>query len=232
MSNQSQDEMGSDSDQPMSGSDLGSSSTSFDRDGEEAGVKEWGREESAELDWCYPSLLDPSSHEHTGEEGSGKENKDPRDTEKETVSIKTSVQMFSSVSLPTSPSKQLIKQFLNPNLPMRSSGLDCGDLDPFVQSDSFVYLAVSTSSSPHSENTEAIDKPPPGAIQVIPNKEPSVPPAHEDPSLAQKAVLTVSHLVPQRPEGEDFLSTDSFVYLAAPACLLLGPEGTAPYGTR
>ena len=224
--------MGSDSDQPMSGSDLGSSSTSFDRDGEEAGAKEWGREESAELDWCYPSLLDPSSHEHTAEEGNGDENKNPRDTKKEAVSIKTSAQMFSSVSLPTSPSKQLIKQFLNPNLPMRSSGLDCGDLDPFIQSDSFVYLAVSTSSSPQAEKTEAIDKPPHGAIQVISNQLPSLPRAPEDSSPAQKAVVKVTHLVPQRPEGEDFLSTDSFVYLAAPACLLLGPEGTAPYGTR
>ena len=32
--------------------------------------------------------------------------------------------------------------------PLRSSGLglDCGDLDPFAQSDSFVYLAVSSPS--------------------------------------------------------------------------------------
>ena len=223
--------MGSDSDHPMSGSDLGSSSTSFDRDGEEAGVKEWGREESAELDWCYPSLLDPSTQEPSGEEPTGEEPTGEEPTG-DPVSIKTSVQMFSSVSLPTSPSKQLIKQFLNPNLPMRSSGLDCGDLDPFVQSDSFVYLAVSTSSIPQAEKTEAIDKPPHGAIQVVSNQEPNFPRAHEDPSPAQRAVVTVTHPVPQRPEGEDFLSTDSFVYLAAPACLLLGPEGTAPYGAR
>ncbi|CAL8271133.1 unnamed protein product [Merluccius merluccius] len=238
LSNQSQDEVGSDSDQPMSGSDLGSSSTSFDRDGEEAGVNEWGREESAELDWCYPSLLDPSSHEHIGgdgsegEEGSENENKDRRATEKEAVSIKTSVQMFSSVSLPTSPFQQPVKQFLNPNLPMRSSGLDCGDLDPFVQSDSFVYLAVSTSPSTQADTAEAIDMSPHEAIPVISNKHFSVPQAHVDLSPAQKDVVTVTHLVPQRPEEGDFLSTDSFVYLAAPACLLLGPEGTAPYGTR
>lgn len=222
----------------MSGSDLGSSSTSFDRDGEEAGVKEWGREESAELEWCYPSLLDPSSQEHLGgdgsegEEGSENENKDRREAEKGTVSIKTSVQMFSSFSLPTSPSKQPIKQFLNPNLPMRSSGLDCGDLDPFVQSDSFVYLAVSTTPSTQADTAETIDLPSHEAVPVVSNKHSTAPQSHVDPSPVQKGTVTVTHLAPQRPEEGDFLSTDSFVYLAAPACLLLGPEGTAPYGTR
>ncbi|XP_034419341.1 zinc finger CCCH domain-containing protein 13-like [Cyclopterus lumpus] len=64
LSNQSQEEAGSDSDQPISGSDLGSSSTSLEKDGDEGGgLKEWGREESAELQWCYPSLLNTSAHE-------------------------------------------------------------------------------------------------------------------------------------------------------------------------
>ncbi|KAJ3613063.1 hypothetical protein NHX12_019319, partial [Muraenolepis orangiensis] len=133
LSNQSQEEVGSDSDQPMSGSDLGSSSTSFDRDGEEAGVKEWGREESAELD-C------PSTQAHAAQAH-----------------------------------------------------------EPFP---------------------------------AISNKPSSFPQAQVDPFPAQKDVVTVTHLAPQCPEEGDFLSTDSFVYLAAPACLLLGPEGTGPYGTR
>ncbi|KAF3844443.1 hypothetical protein F7725_007606 [Dissostichus mawsoni] len=42
LSNQSQEEAGSDSDQPVSGSDLGSSSTSLEKDGEDGGSKEWG----------------------------------------------------------------------------------------------------------------------------------------------------------------------------------------------
>ncbi|CAB1453458.1 unnamed protein product [Pleuronectes platessa] len=62
LSNQSQEETGSDSDQPVSGSDLGSS-TSLEKDGNDGVLKEWGREESAELQWCYPSLLNTSSHE-------------------------------------------------------------------------------------------------------------------------------------------------------------------------
>lgn len=232
--------MATDSDQPMSGSDLGSSSTSFDRDGEEAGVKEWGREESAELDWCYPSLLDPSSHKHTAGDGgdadgeSEHQYKDGRETEKDLISLQTSGHMFYSFSLPTSPSKQPIKQFLNPNVPMRSSGLDCSDLDPFVQSDSFVYLAVSTSPSTPADATEDIDMPLPlhDSAPVISNKNSSIPQTHVDPSPPQKDVVMGTHLAPQRPEEGDFLCTDSFVYLAAPACLLLGPEGTAPYGTR
>ncbi|XP_055087222.1 uncharacterized protein DDB_G0271670-like [Periophthalmus magnuspinnatus] len=36
----------------------------------------------------------------------------------------------------------------------------------------------------------------------------------------------------QKPEEGDFLCTDSFVYLAAPACLLLGPPGTTSYSGR
>ena len=62
LSNQSAEEAGSsDSDQPMSASDLGSSSTSLDRDGEEGagpmkGEGEWGRAESSELQWCYPKI--------------------------------------------------------------------------------------------------------------------------------------------------------------------------------
>ncbi|XP_034090650.1 zinc finger CCCH domain-containing protein 13-like [Gymnodraco acuticeps] len=63
LSNQSQEEAGSDSDQPISGSDLGSSSTSLEKDGEDGGSKEWGREESAELQWCYPTLFNTSLQE-------------------------------------------------------------------------------------------------------------------------------------------------------------------------
>ncbi|XP_074548615.1 uncharacterized protein LOC141806829 isoform X2 [Halichoeres trimaculatus] len=65
LSNQSQEEGGSDSDQPISGSDLGSSNTSLEKDGDDGGIKEWGREESSELQWCYPSLLNTSMQEDT-----------------------------------------------------------------------------------------------------------------------------------------------------------------------
>lgn len=56
----------------MSGSELGSSSTSLDRDGEEAGLKE----ECSELQWCYPTLLSTSSlgeEERDGETPGGRE---------------------------------------------------------------------------------------------------------------------------------------------------------------
>ncbi|KAG8013492.1 hypothetical protein GBF38_021885, partial [Nibea albiflora] len=178
LSNQSQEEAGSDSDQPISGSDLGSSSTSLEKDGDDGGLKEWGREESTELQWCYPSLLNTSQHEDAEGDGEREEagSRDPgedEETEKDEngrrvgkmVSIKTPLDdtdmedsplsedtpprkkvtlMRGDSPLPLSPSKQPIKHFLEPNQkPIRSSGLDCGDLDPFVQSDSFVYLAVS-----------------------------------------------------------------------------------------
>lgn len=99
------------------------------------------------------------------------------------------------VPLPLSPSKHEVKGAL----------LDPSDMDPFVATDSFVYLAVSVL--------------PPQPQEVVPTpapKEPSPPTCFTKPC--------------PYPDECDFLSTDSFVYLAAPDCHLLGTEGHSVYG--
>lgn len=97
-----------------------------------------------------------------------------------------------------SPSKHEIKGHL----------LDCGDLDPFVATDSFVYLPVllpapskTTRISPHFE--------------LLPAQKPRS-------GLFPKPGLCLDEC--------DFLSTDSFVYLSAPDCHLLSVEGRSVYG--
>ncbi|XP_008315214.1 uncharacterized protein LOC103383726 [Cynoglossus semilaevis] len=276
LSNQSQEDAGSDSDQPVSGSDLGSS-TSLEKDGAEGGLKEWGREESAELQWCYPSLLNTSPNDDTGfvereqtECGTTDRDDEREDTTdgrtdgkigivsitKSSVSLtdfggcrSLSVQQRKKTSprkrvalkedessLMLSPLEESAKQLLDlKQKPIRSSGLDCGDIDPFVQSDSFVYLAVS--AGPDSQgavtefghrNTKA------GTIHTrLDETKPHVGSVTTqlDPTTVDKAAK-LAHLTPQKPEEGDFLCTDSFVYLAAPACLLLGPQGTTPYSGR
>ncbi|XP_022048200.1 uncharacterized protein LOC110950106 [Acanthochromis polyacanthus] len=277
LSNQSQEEAGSDSDQPISGSDLGSSSTSLEKDGDDGGLKEWGREESSELQWCYPSLLHTSSHddfEGDGEREEGDHGKMGGDEERrkdeygrkdgkigvvsvmksqlERSVIKSSVTVNVPQSeempprkkvtlmgvdspLPLSPSKQSIKHLLDPDQkPIRSSGLDCGDIDPFVQSDSFVYLAVSSGRSASKGEIPAVTEV--SAHDVKPDSvqqhtDPYSPKTHVGlPNMERDTKPT--HLTPHKPEEGDFLCTDSFVYLAAPACLLLGPAGSAPYSGK
>ncbi|XP_042356762.1 uncharacterized protein LOC121953639 [Plectropomus leopardus] len=274
LSNQSQEEASSDSDQPISGSDLGSSSTSLEKDGEDGGLKEWGREESAELQWCYPSLLNTSMNEDI-EGDNGKEEaghgKTVRDEERGkddsgrrvgkigTVSViktqfdhtaiegsttfiapqneevpprKKVTLMGGDIPLPLSPSKQPIKHLLDPNQkPIRSSGLDCGDIDPFVQSDSFVYLAVSARPASQGEVTSLTAVPTHGIKQDTVQQHMDSMKTHLDQSNTER-ITKPTHLGPQKPEEGDFLCTDSFVYLAAPACLLLGPAGGAPYSGR
>ncbi len=140
--------------------------------------------------------------------------------------------MGSDSPLPLSPSKQQIKHLLDPNQkPIRSSGLDCGDLDPFVQSDSFVYLAVSARPASRGEVTALTEVPIHDTKQDIVWQHSDSIKTHLDQSNTERDAKA-THLGPQRPEEGDFLCTDSFVYLAAPACLLLGPAGTAPYSGR
>ncbi|XP_054652439.1 uncharacterized protein LOC129192431 isoform X2 [Dunckerocampus dactyliophorus] len=259
-SNQSQEEGGSDSDQPISGSDLGSSSTSLDKDGDDGSLKEWGREESADLQWCYPSLLNTSPRDDVGghsqrEEdacgtGGGDGNGWRDDKTGGVVSIyeatlDTNLNVSQSEAmrpsrkvtiiandplLPPSPLKQQVKHVLDPyHKPIRSSGLDCGDIDPYVQPDSFVYLAVSarppgelpmvTDFATHDIKQENVH-------QHFDNRK-----THMEQTILEPDAKP-SHFVPHKPEEGDFLCTDSFVYLAAPACLLLGPEGSTSYSGR
>lgn len=269
MSNQSQEETGSDSDQPISGSDLGSSNTSLEKDGDDGGLKEWGREESSELQWCYPSLLNTSMQEDVDADGQREEAglggdrdrgrlgdkavhratvsvqktlPDHTDIEdsailnplhsREVVPRKKVTLMGGDFPLPLSPSKQPIKHLLDPNQkPVRTSGLDCGDLDPFVQSDSFVYLAVSAKPAFKGDGATVTEfparetKPESLAQHVEATKTHFIQP---NPERDAKMV----HLGPHKPEEGDFLCTDSFVYLAAPACLLLGPAGSTSYSGR
>ncbi|XP_069391352.1 uncharacterized protein [Paralichthys olivaceus] len=274
LSNQSQEEAGSDSDQPVSGSDLGSS-TSLEKDVDDGVLKEWGREESAELQWCYPSLLNTSSHEDIegfvnkkedvecgmmeGDEERGKSRKigvvsimkssihhtdfeglsAPNDPSSQEISPRKKVTLMGSDSpLSLSPSKPF-KHFLDPNQkPIRTSGLDCGDIDPFVQSDSFVYLAVSARPSSQGDVTTMTEFP------THNSKQDSIQTRLDDAKLCSNSMkrhldlstpeqdAKLTHLAPQKPEEGDFLCTDSFVYLAAPACLLLGPAGTTSYSGR
>ncbi|XP_076848582.1 uncharacterized protein LOC143495172 [Brachyhypopomus gauderio] len=98
------------------------------------------------------------------------------------------------VPLPLSPSKHNVKGTL----------LDIGDVDPFVATDSFVYLAVSVVPPPPKEKASTLAQ------------EPSPPAPLTKPC--------------PYPDECDFLSTDSFVYLAAPDCHLLVAEGHSVYG--
>lgn len=141
--------------------------------------------------------------------------------------------MGSDYPLPLSPSKPLIKHLQDPTpKPTRPPGLHCGDFDPFVQSDSFVYLAVSARPGAQSEGTPVADGPVHGtakresAQQHLDGKKAAV----SQPSPEWEAKM--AQVAPQKPEEGDFLCTDSFVYLAAPACFLLGPDGTTPYSGR
>ncbi|XP_061552485.1 uncharacterized protein LOC133412833 [Phycodurus eques] len=266
LSNQSQEGDGSDSDQPVSGSDLGSSNTSLEKDGDDGGLKEWGREESAELQWCYPSLLSTTPHEDVegnkeregdicgsagGEEIRGKHGDGWKhekgglfSTYKSTLDHTETSQceampprrkvtiMGNDPLLPPSPLKQTIKHLIDPyHKPIRSSGLDCGDIDPFAQPDSFVYLAVSARPGPHGEISTVTDY----SAHDIKQERIRQHFDHRKPHLDQSNLepdARPSHLAPRKPEEGDFLCTDSFVYLAAPACLLLGPEGSTSYSGR
>ncbi|KAM6912163.1 uncharacterized protein FYW49_010665 [Xenentodon cancila] len=272
LSNQSQEDAGSDSDQPISGSELGSSNTSLEKDGDESVLKEWGREESAELQWCYPSLLSTPLNEEMEDNGErqesgceklgldedrGRDVNGRKDGKIGMVSISSTshehkvIKSFINVQqsqeiaprkkvtlmgldspLPLSPSKQPIKHILDPNQkPIRSSGLDCGDLDPFVQSDSFVYLAVSARPASKGEATALTEISTHDAKQEnVQQHMYSTKTQVDQPSMERDGKTL--HLTPQKPEEGDFLCTDSFVYLAAPACLLLGPAGTAPYSGK
>ncbi|XP_035990987.1 uncharacterized protein LOC105917353 [Fundulus heteroclitus] len=262
LSNQSQEDGGSDSDQPISGSELGSSNTSLEKDGDDGGLKEWGREESSELQWCYPSLLNTPSYEDLdgrgveeavgcGEPGSNEEE------EVKTASIRKTPTKQSDIMasfkapqrgeapprkkvtlmgvdppLPLSPSKQQIKHLLDPyQKPLRSSGLDCGDVDPFVQSDSFVYLAVSARPPCKGEAASVKELSSHDAKRPNVEKQTERSEAHVE-RANMEADTKLTRLSPQRPEEGDFLCTDSFVYLAAPACLLLGPAGTTSYSGK
>lgn len=90
--------------------------------------------------------------------------------------------------LPLSPSKHMARA--------STTLLDSGDMDPFVATDSFVYLAVSARTQ---ELFTTVQK------ETLP------------PITSTKPCLN--------PDECDFLSTDSFVYLAAPDCHLMGTEG-------
>lgn len=132
--------------------------------------------------------------------------------------------------LPLSPTKKTIKCLLDPNQkPIRSSGLDCSDIDPFVQSDSFVYLAVSARPGSQGE-VAAVTEVPTDPKQDSGKRHLDSTKTHFQSNIEQDT--KPSHLAPHKPEEGDFLCTDSFVYLAAPACLLLGPAGTTTYSGR
>ncbi|XP_061700855.1 uncharacterized protein LOC133513787 [Syngnathoides biaculeatus] len=266
LSNQSQEGDCSDSDQPVSGSDLGSSNTSLEKDGDDGGLKEWGRDESAELQWCYPSLLSTTPHEDVegnkeregnicgsgdveesrGRDGDGCRNEEgglfstykstPDHTETsqyEAMPLRRKVTvMVNDPLFPPSPLKQPIKNLIDPyHKPIRSSGLDCSDIDPFAQPDSFVYLAVSARPGPYREISTVTDY----SAHDIKQESMHQHFDHKKPHMEQSNLeldARPHHLAPRKPEEGDFLCTDSFVYLAAPACLLLGPEGSTSYSGR
>lgn len=134
--------------------------------------------------------------------------------------------------LPLSPSKPPIKHLQDPKQkPNRPSGLNLGDIDPFVQSDSFVYLAVSARPGLQSEVTRVAEVPIHGTTkQENVHHLDSLKTHFTQSNTEWEAKMT--QMAPQKPEEVDFLCTDSFVYLAAPACLLLGPDGTTSYSGR
>lgn len=93
--------------------------------------------------------------------------------------------------LPLSPSKHVTRA--------SATLLDSGDMDPFVATDSFVYLAVSAKPHELSSTVKAVQK---EALPSVTSTKPCL-----------------------NPDECDFLSTDSFVYLAAPDCHLMVTEG-------
>ncbi|TSK72190.1 hypothetical protein Baya_3174 [Bagarius yarrelli] len=97
---------------------------------------------------------------------------------------------------------------------IRGTLLASGDLDPFVATDSFVYLAVSVLPPPKIKNTITFQE---GAS--VPTGNRPVRPA----SVPKPGPY---------PDECDFLSTDSFVYLAAPECHLLVAEGRSVYDSK
>lgn len=246
----------------MSGSDLGSSNTSLEKDADDGGLKEWGREESAELQWCYPSLLSTSvqedfytdgQREEAGLGGMGREEDRAMASIKKTLPDHTDIEdsailnplhgeeavprkkvtlMGGDFPLPLSPSKQSIKHLLDPNQkPIRTSGLDCGDLDPFVQSDSFVYLAVSAKPALKGDGATVTEFPARETkLECLLQHMEGTKTHFIQPNPERD--VKMAHLGPHKPEEGDFLCTDSFVYLAAPACLLLGPAGSTSYSGR
>ncbi len=122
----------------------------------------------------------------------------PVGTGSQTLEIHNTVNTSKTdVPLPLSPSKHEAKETL----------LVKSDADPFVATDSFVYLAVSV-MPPTTQ--ESMTKP---AL-----KEPLPPTSFAKPC--------------PYPDECDFLSTDSFVYLAAPDCHLLGTEGHLIYDSK
>ncbi|KAK7142631.1 hypothetical protein R3I94_012096 [Phoxinus phoxinus] len=111
-----------------------------------------------------------------------------------TQEIHNTVNTSTDLPLPLSPSKHEAKETV----------LVKSDTDPFVTTDSFVYLAVSV-------------LPPPQESMTKPALEEPLPPT----SFAKPCPY---------PDECDFLSTDSFVYLAAPDCHLLVTGGHSVYG--
>ncbi|XP_036397778.1 microtubule-actin cross-linking factor 1-like [Megalops cyprinoides] len=96
--------------------------------------------------------------------------------------------------LPLSPSKHEV----------RGSGLESGDADAFVVTDSFVYLAVSV-LPPFSQSLP---------LSPLAESAPGSPLLQPGPELGES----------------DFLSTDSFVYLAAPERHPLATDGSSTCG--
>ncbi|XP_043118128.1 uncharacterized protein LOC122361444 [Puntigrus tetrazona] len=122
----------------------------------------------------------------------------PVDTGSHTLEIHNTVNTSKiDVPLPLSPSKHEAKETL----------LVKSDADPFIATDSFVYLAVSV-LPPTTQ--ESVTKP---ALE-----EPLPPTSFAKPC--------------PYPDECDFLSTDSFVYLAAPDCHLLVTEGHSVYDSK
>uniref|UniRef100_A0A8C1GB30 Si:ch73-305o9.3 n=1 Tax=Cyprinus carpio TaxID=7962 RepID=A0A8C1GB30_CYPCA len=122
----------------------------------------------------------------------------PVDTGSQTLEILNTVNTSQTdVPLPLSPSKHEAKETL----------LVKSDADPFIATDSFVYLAVAVLPQ---TTQESMTKPP---------LEEPLPPT----SFAKPCPY---------PDECDFLSTDSFVYLAAPDCHLLVAEGHSLYDSK
>lgn len=198
----------------------------FHTDGqrEEAGLGGMGREEERAMASIKKTLPD-----HTDIEDSAILN--PLHGE-EAVPRKKVTLMGGDFPLPLSPSKQSIKHLLDPNQkPIRTSGLDCGDLDPFVQSDSFVYLAVSAKPALKGDGATVTEFPARETKLECLLKHVEGTKTHFIQPNPERDVK-MAHLGPHKPEEGDFLCTDSFVYLAAPACLLLGPAGSTSYSGR
>lgn len=206
----------------------------FDTDGqrEEAGLGGTGREEEQYDEEAVrggTASIKMTLPDHTDIEDSAV--LDPPHGE-EPVPRKKVTLMGGDFPLPLSPSKQPIKHLLDPNQkPIRTSGLDCGDLDPFVQSDSFVYLAVSAKPALKSDGATVMEFPAREAkLECLAQHVEGTKTHFIQPNPDRD--VKIAHLGQHKPEEGDFLCTDSFVYLAAPACLLLGPAGSTSYSGR